>query len=380
MIFFNKPYINKNFISDLKKILKLNKSLNYNFLQKKLKTIIKKKFLFNNILFTNSCTSALEIAALIIKDTKKKGNIVMPSYNYPTTASAFIRAGLDIKFIDIEGNSLMPDLKAYQNAIDKNTVSVLVTHYAGLNIEYINQLKKLCLKKKIFLIEDAAQALNSFNKNKALGSYGDFSSFSFHETKNVHSVTGGMLVIKERKYHKIGKFILDRGTDRSKVISGRKNKYEWITLGSAFNMTEIQAAMLLDQIKNIKKITLERKKIYNYYVKYFNKYELQEKIYYNKIANDKNYHCIYIIFKKNIREKAIKYFKDKNIETYVGYSPLHNSIFFKKIKKISLKKTETLSKKVLRLPLHNYLKEKDIKYICKNLKSFYKSYDKNLLR
>lgn len=373
MIFFNKPYINTNFLSDLKKILKLNKSLNYNFLQKKLKKIIKKKFLFKNILFTNSCTSALEITALIIKNIKKKGNIVMPSYNYPTTASAFLRAGLDIKFIDIEGNSLMPDYNAYQNVIDKNTVAVLVTHYAGLNVEYIDQLKKLCQKKKIFLVEDAAQALNSYHNKKALGSFGDFSSFSFHETKNVHSVTGGMLIVKEKKYHKIGKFILDRGTDRSKVINGRKNKYEWVTLGSAFNMTEIQAAMLFDQIKNIQKITLQRKKIYDYYVKYFDEYGLNDKIYFNTINDDKNYHCLYIIFKKNIREKAIKYFKDKNIETYVGYSPLHSSIFFKKIKIITLKKTESLSKKVLRLPLHNYLKEKQIKYICKNLKIFLNS-------
>lgn len=372
MIFFNKPYINKNFLFNLKKILKLNKNLNYNFLQKNLKKIVKKKFSFNNILFTNSCTSALEIAALIIKDVKKKGNIVMPSYNYPTTASAFIRAGIDIKFIDIDGNSLMPNYNAYKNAIDKNTVGVLITHYAGLNVEYINQLKELCLKKKIFLVEDAAQALNSYHNNKPLGSFGDFSSFSFHETKNVHSVTGGMLISREKKYHKIAKFILDRGTDRSKVISGRKNKYEWVTLGSAFNMTEIQAAMLYDQIKNIQKITLQRKKLYDYYVKYLTEYGLLEKIYYNNIDNNKNYHCIYIIFKKNIRENAIKYLKDRNIETYVGYSPLHSSIFYKKIKKLTLKKTELLSKKVLRLPLHNYLKEKEIKYVCKNLQLFFK--------
>ena len=226
-------------------------------------------------------------------------------------------------------------------------------------------------------MEDAAQAFNSHHNNKPLGSFGDFSSFSFHETKNIHSVTGGMLVTKEKKYHKFAKFILDRGTDRSKVINGRKNKYEWITLGSAFNMTEIQAAMLLDQIKNIKKITLQRKKLYDFYVKYLTQYGLHEKIYFNNISKNKNYHCIYIIFKKDIRDKAIKYLKDKNIETYVGYSPLHNSIFFKKIKKIHLKKTELLSKKVLRLPLHSYLTEKQIKYVCKNLKIFF---DKNFNR
>ena len=372
MIFFNQPIINKKFFSDLKKVLKLNKSLNYNFIQRKLKKIIKNKFLFKNVLFTNSSTSSMEITALVIKDIKKKGNIVMPSYNYPTTASAFIRAGFDVKFIDIEGNTLMPSYDEYNKAIDKNTIAVLITHYAGLNVEYIEQLKKLCSKKKIFLVEDAAQALNSYHNNKPLGSFGDFSSFSFHETKNVHSVSGGMLVVKEKKYHKLAKFILDRGTDRSKVISGRKNKYEWVTLGSAFNMTEIHAAMLYDQIKNLEKITLQRKKIYNYYVKYFIQYDLNKKVYYNIITNDKNYHCIYLIFKKNIRDNAIQYFKKRNIETYVGYSPLHNSIFYKKIKKISLKKTELLSKRVLRLPLHNYLKENQIKYGCKNLKKFLK--------
>ena len=372
MINFHEPYFNKNYLINLAKLFKIKKGLNYNFFQKKLKIIVRKKFNFKNILFTNSNTSAMEIAALIIKNLKKKGNIIMPSYNYPTTASAFIRAGLNVKFIDVSGNNLMSSYDQYYKAFDKNTIALLTTHYAGLNVPYIEKLKKFCSKKKIFLIEDAAQALNSYHNSKPLGSFADFSTFSFHETKNVHSVTGGMLVVKDSHLYKIAKFILDRGTNRSKVINGRKNKYEWVTIGSAFNMTDIQAAMLYDQIKNIDKITLQRKKIYNFYIKYFNKFKLHKEIYYNNIENDKNYHCIYIIFKKNIREKAIKYFKDRSIETYVGYSPLHNSIFFKKIKKITLKKTEILSKKVLRLPLHNYLKEKDIKYICKNLASFIK--------
>ncbi len=372
MIYFNEPAINKKFVIDVKKILKINKSLNYNFFQKKLKNIIKKKFLFKNIIFTNSCTSALEISALIIKDIKQKGNIVMPSYNYPTTASAFIRAGLNIKFIDIEGNSLMPNFNAYKKAIDKNTVGVLITHYAGLSVDYLDQLKRLCKKSKIFLIEDAAQALDSYYENKPLGSFGDFSSFSFHETKNVHSVTGGMLVIQNKKYHKFAKYILDRGTDRSKVINGRKNKYEWVTIGSAFNMTEIQAAMLYNQIINLNKIKQQRKKIFELYLKYFNIYKLTDKLYFNPLNKYSNYHCAYIIFKKNIRSEAINFFNKKKIETYVGYSPLHNSIYFKKIKKIKLKITENLSKKILRLPLHNYLSEKQIKIICKNLKIFLK--------
>ncbi len=374
MISFHEPYINQNFLKNLKKLFKFKKGLNYNFFQKKLKVIVRKKYNFKNILFTNSCTSAMEISALILKNLRKKGNIVMPSYNYPTTASAFMRAGLNIKFIDISGNNLMSSYEQYYKAIDKNTIALLITHYAGLNIPYIEKLKKLCSSKKIFFIEDAAQAIDSYHNKIPLGSFGDFSSFSFHETKNVHSVTGGMLVIKDRKLYKLAKFILDRGTDRSKVIAGRKNKYEWVTIGSAFNMTDVQAAMLYDQIKNISQITSQRRKIYNYYIKYFKKFDLNDKVYFNLIDNNKNYHCVYIIFKTNIREKAIKYFKHKKIETYVGYSPLHNSIFFKKIKKISLEKTESLSKKVLRLPLHNYLKEKDVNYICENLKLFLEKY------
>ncbi len=373
MIYFNQPLINKKFFLDVKKILKINRNLNYNFFQKKLKILIRKKYHFKNILFTNSCTSSLEITALVIKSIKGKGNIIMPSYNYPTTASAFIRAGFNVNFIDIEGNSLMPNFDNYKKAINKNTVAILITHYAGLSVEYLNNLKSYCKKKKIFLIEDAAQGLDSYHNGKPLGSFGDFSSFSFHETKNVHSVTGGMLIIKDNKNYKFAKLILDRGTDRSKVISGRKNKYEWVTIGSAFNMTEIQAALLFNQIKNLKKIKSQRKKIYDYYLKYFKKYDLINKFYFNKIDTNKNYHCLYIIFKGNIRDIAVKFFKQKKIETYVGYSPLHNSIYFKKIKKIYLKNTELYSNKVLRLPLHNYLKQNDIENICKNLKLFFKT-------
>ena len=151
MIFFHEPYINKNYLFNLNKLLKIKKGLNYNYIQKKLKLIIKKKFNYKNILFTNSNTSAMEITALIIKNLKKKGNIVMPSYNYPTTASAFIRAGLNVKFIDISGNNLMSSYEQYAKAIDKNTLALLATHYAGLNVSCIEKLKKLCsLKKNIF--------------------------------------------------------------------------------------------------------------------------------------------------------------------------------------------------------------------------------------
>ena len=302
----------------------------------------------------------------------------MPSYNYPTTASSFIRAGFDVKFIDIEGNTLMPDFDQYKKAINKNTIALLVTHYAGLNVEYLDHIKSYCKRKKIFLIEDAAQGLDSYHHGKPLGSFGDFSSFSFHETKNIHSVTGGMLIIKDKKNYKFAKLILDRGTDRSKVITGRKNKYEWVTIGSAFNMTEIQAAMLYSQIKNLKKIKLKREQIYNYYIKNFKKYNLLNKFYFNHIDSDKNYHCLYIIFKKNIRDLAIKFLKNRKIETYVGYSPLHNSFFYKKIKKMNLVKTELYSKRVLRLPMHNYLNQKDIKTICKNLKIFFRKLNKNI--
>jgi len=371
MIYFNQPLINKNFLKDVNKVLKINKSLNYNFFQKTLKSIVKEKFNFKNVLFTNSCTSGLEITALLLKHIKQRGNIVMPSYNYPTTASSFIRAGFDIKFIDIEGNNLMPSFDQYKRAINKNTVALLVTHYAGLSVEYLDKIKSFCKRKNFFLIEDSAQGLDSYHNGRPLGSFGDFSSFSFHETKNIHSVTGGMLIIKNKKNYKFAKLILDRGTDRSKVISGRKNKYEWVTIGSAFNMTEIQAAMLYNQIKNLKKIKLKRKKIYNYYIKNFKKYDLLNKFYFNNINNDKNYHCLYIIFKKNIRNLAINFLKKKKIETYVGYSPLHNSFFYKKIKNINLIKTEVISNRVLRLPMHYYLKQKDIETICKNLKFFF---------
>ena len=372
MISFHQPYINNKFLKNLNKLLKVKSGLNYNFFQKKLKNLIKKKFRFKNVLFTNSCTSSLEIIALIIKNNNKKGNIVMPSYNYPTTASAFIRAGLDIKFIDIEGYSLMSSYDQYLQSVDKNTVAILTTHYAGLNVPFLEQLKKLCTKKKIFLVEDSAQALGSYHNKKPLGSFGDFSTFSFHETKNVHSVTGGMLICKNKKMHNIAKFILDRGTDRAKIINGRKNKYEWVTLGSAFNMTDIQAAMLYDQINNLKNIKNQRKKLYNLYTKYFKTFELSKYFYFNKIDDNKNYHCIYIILKNNIRSQLIEYLKKKGIESYVGYSPLHNSIFYKKIKKIELKKTEQLSNRVLRLPLHNYLIKQNIYHISNCLMSFFK--------
>ena len=189
---FNIPYRDKKCNKYVNKLLgnKKRSLFGFDYFTKKNEKIISQKYNFKNILFTNSCTSALEISALLTY-RKDKNVVLMPSYTFTSTASSFLRANFKVKFLDVSNKSMMPDYKTIKKNITKKTGVIVVVHYAGLSIEDLDKLKKICIKKQIYLVEDAAQALGSYFKNKPLGSFGDLSCFSFHETKNIHCGSGG---------------------------------------------------------------------------------------------------------------------------------------------------------------------------------------------
>jgi len=334
---------------------------------------VSKKFKFKDVFLTNSCTSALEICALAI-DLKSRDEVIVPSFAFITTASSFARAGCKLKFCDIQKNNLMPSFKDIKTCVSKRTKAIVIVHYQGYSINYLKELKKFCKKKKIFLIEDAAQAFGSYLKKKPLGSFGDFACFSFHETKNIHSGSGGMLVVNNKKFLKKVKFIFDKGTNRFLMNSKKIKYYSWVTIGSAFLMTELTASYLKPQIEKINIINLIRSKLYSRYLKKLNEISKNNFFIPKNLDSKYNFHSFVLILEKDVREKFLNFLKRFKINAVISYTPLHKSNAGKKFfgKKKKLRNTDIYIKRVVRLPFHNSLSYNQIDYICEKIKVYFK--------
>tara|TARA_E500000178_G_scaffold326211_1_gene354249 strand:- start:443 stop:1573 length:1131 start_codon:yes stop_codon:yes gene_type:complete len=372
-IFFNEPLKIKSSINNVKKFLISNKPLHgpgENIL--KIKQLLLKNFGFRNVFLTNSCTSALEICSLAI-NLKPSDEIIVPSFSFITSASSFARTGCKIKFCDIEKKTLMPSLKNISSCITKKTRAIVIVHYQGYSVDYIEKLKKICNSKKIFLIEDAAQAFGSYYKNKALGSFGDFSCFSFHETKNLHSGAGGLLVVNNKKYLNKIKIIYDKGTNRYLMNLKKIKYYSWVGIGSAFLMTEFAASYLYPQIQNYKKIFLKRAKFYLRYLSQLRNFKNGNFYIPNNLKYRYNFHAFVLILEKTNREKFLKYLKKYKINAVISYTRLHKSAFGKKYFKKNkvLVNTDKYVKQIVRLPLHNSLTIKQVDFICEKIKKFF---------
>ena len=338
---------------------------------------VNKKFNFKDVFLTNSCTSALEICALAI-DLKSDDEVIVPSFAFITTASSFARTGCKLKFCDIQKKNLMPSLKDIKTCISKKTKAIVLVHYQGFSVNFLNELKRFCNKKNIFLIEDAAQAFGSYLRKKPLGSFGDFACFSFHETKNIHSGSGGMLVVNNKKLLNKVRFIFDKGTNRFLMNTKKIKYYSWVTVGSAFLMTELAASYLKPQIEKMNMINLKRSKLYYRYLEQLDKISKNNFFIPKNLDSKYNFHSFVLILEKDIREKFLKFLKKFKINAVISYTPLHKSNagrrFFVRNKK--LKNTDIYIKRVVRLPLHNSLSYNQIDYICEKIKVFFKNYTK----
>ena len=368
-ILFQEPYKSNK----VKKYV--NQSLNSNYytadyFEDKCKDLLKNKFGLKNTFITHSATGALEMAALLTKENKKQ-KVYLPSYTFSSTANAFLRAGYDIEFLDINPDDLMINLdRVIKNA--KNNILVPV-HYGGYSVDMSGYKD---FKKNGTIIEDAAQGIGTTWDNKQVGLFGSLSAISFHHTKNIQGGYAGLLTVNDSKYIEKAKFIYERGTDRSKVISGIKNKYEWVEIGSSFQVPDILSAIIYAQLEDYDQIIRKRKKINNFYSSYFSKEELKNTLYVQKgpSLSTTNYHAFVLIFKNNtIAKKFIEFTKNEGVNCYIGYVPLHNSKKGKDLKLNSrLEITEKLSNRIVRLPVHTNIKNEDIKYIENTFNKFFK--------
>ena len=369
---FNVPYNSKFSKKNIFKVIKNNKFADGEF-QKKCKLFIEQKINSKCVELTHSCSSALEIAMLLI-DLKKNDEVIMPSYTFTSTANAVLLRGGKPVFVDVRSDDINLDPKLVEKKINKKTKAIIVVHYAGVSCD-MNYFLKLKKKYNIYLIEDAAHSFLGKYNDKYLGTIGDFGAFSFHETKNFVGGQCGALSINNLKFHNKAKIILDKGTDRS-LVKNKKKYYSWKGIGSEYRATELSSALLYGQLIKYNYIQKTREKIWN---KYFNKFlKINDKNFY--ILNNSNkfkisaHHVFALIFKSlSIRNGFILYMKKKGIDCFFHYYPLHMSNFGKKIKKIKLPVTEKIYYGLVRLPMYPSLKVSEVNKIIKIVEKFIRS-------
>ena len=293
----------------------------------------------------------------------KNDEIIMPSYTFVSTANAFVLRGGKPVFVDISPDTCNIDPSKIEQAISKKTKAIVVVHYAGVSCD-MDPIIKIAKQHKLYVIEDAAQAILSTHKEKPLGSIGDLATLSFHETKNIHCGEGGALLINNPKFIKRAKVLRDKGTNRDLFNQNMVKKYTWVDYGSSYGLSEINAAFLYSQLKQAKKITRKRFSVFKLYHKLLENLEIKKLIKRPTVPKyaGHNGHMYYLIFKDNQRNKLIKYLKQKKINTVFHYISLHNSLFGRLKSKVgsTMYNTNFISNSLLRLPMHIKLSKKDI--------------------
>lgn len=342
------------------------------FLQKKCHDFFENKYGFKKVLLTTSCTSALEMAAILL-DIKEGDEIIAPSYTFVSTVNAFVLRGAKIIFIDSCKDSPNMDVNKIEASITSRTKVILPVHYAGIACD-MDKIMSLAKKYNVFVVEDAAQAIDSYYKERPLGSIGHLAAFSFHETKNIISGEGGMLVINDDRFIKRAEIIREKGTNRSAFFRGEIDKYEWVDIGSSYLPSEITAAFLFAQLQNIEKIQLKRKEIWNTYNEKLSVLKAIgiKQAFISEYATN-NAHIYYIICRNlNERSQLIQYLKDRNILAIFHYLSLHKSPFYNNnYNGEELINADLYSDTLLRLPLYYELNENDIIRITDAIIAFY---------
>ena len=234
---FNSPNCGKKEIENIKKLSSLRHYSGNGYFTKKCSRWIVKNIKCKEALLVHSCTAALEMCAILL-NIRKGDEIIMPSYTFVSTANAFALRGGTPVFVDIDPSTLNISYKNIIKAINKNTKAIVVVHYAGVSCD-MDSILEIAKKYKLYVVEDAAQAILSKYKKKKLGSIGDLAALSFHETKNIHCGEGGALLINNKKFLKRARIIRDKGTNRHDFNKSLVKKYEWKDIGSSYCLSEI---------------------------------------------------------------------------------------------------------------------------------------------
>ncbi len=372
---YNKPYLSGKETEYINHAVSVKGKISGNgYYTQECQTFFEDYFACDKALLTTSCTDALEMVSLLL-NIKEGDEVIMPSYTSVSTATPFVLRGAKVVFADSRPDEPNIDVNEIEQLISPKTKAVVVVHYAGVACE-MDEILTICKKNNVSLIEDAAQAIDSYYNGKRLGTFGCMATFSFHETKNIICGEGGALIINDSQYSQRAEIIWEKGTNRTEFLRGGVNKYNWLDVGSSFLPSEINAAYLFAQLEKLDKIQSRRKEIWQLY--YDQLFEIKDKIRLPKIPSYGTYngHIFYLVAKDaEERDSILDYLQRKNVNAVFHYLPLHESPFYTSISDLGEDECSNASfygRTLLRLPLFFELKNEEVLFICKQIKEFFK--------
>lgn len=368
---FNKPYLTGKEMHYMYQAINSGKISGNGMFTQKCQKFFEEKYGFKKVLLTTSCTSALEMCA-ILADIKPGDEVIIPSYTFVSTALAFVRQGANIVFIDSDAQNPNIDTELIEGLITPRTKAIVPVHYAGIACD-MHKIMDLAEKYRLLVVEDAAQAVDSYYKGRPLGSIGHLAAFSFHETKNINAGEGGMLVINDERFIKRAEIIWEKGTNRTEFFRGEVNKYGWVDIGSSFLPSEIIAAYLYAQLENLSDIQTKRKNIWQAYKEGLSEWSIKIGIglpYIPDYATN-NGHMFYLVFNQlSDRTLMIDHLRKNNIYAVFHYLSLHKSLFYQmKHDGRNLPNSDKYTDCLLRLPLFYELSGDDVEYIIETVKT-----------
>lgn len=359
---FNKPYMTgrePEYIIDAINRGKISGNGHYT---KKCQQFFEERYGFRKCLLTTSCTDALEMAALLL-DIQPGDEVIMPAYTFVSTANAFVLRGARIVFADSMPGHPNLDVSLLESLITTKTRAIVPVHYAGVAVD-MDPLMELARKYDLFVVEDAAHAIDSFYKGKPLGGIGHLAAYSFHETKNIISGEGGMLVINDDHFIRRAEILWEKGTNRAAFFRGEVDKYNWVDAGSSFLPSEIIAAFLWAQLENLDEIQQRRREIWQTYydrLAALDRSDLFSLPVLPEYATN-NGHMFYLVLKDgNLRDAFISRLKEQGVGAVFHYLALHQSPYYRdKHDGRSLPFSESLSETLVRLPLFFELDTREV--------------------
>jgi dTDP-4-amino-4,6-dideoxygalactose transaminase len=362
---FNKPFLTGKESQLIEEAMALGRLAGNGTFTQKCHEQLSNEYGLNSSFLTSSATSALEMAALLV-DLQPGDEVILPSFTFVSTATPFALRGAKLVFADSRKEHPNVSINELERLISNKTKVIVVMHYAGMACE-MNEIMKLAERHGIVVIEDAAHCIGSNFKNRPLGTIGHLAAFSFHETKNISSGQGGLLVVNEKRFLDRAEMIWDRGTNRKEFNLGKVTSYSWHDHGSNFYPSEITAAFLLAQLEERKYIEESRKQIWNSYFEGLKSLEAKGYSLPNiEEYQSNNHHIFYLICpSKEKRDGLIAYLRQQEILAVFHYSPLHSSAFMQsKGEDIpNLPNADFFSDHLVRLPLFVELKDAEFERV-----------------
>jgi dTDP-4-amino-4,6-dideoxygalactose transaminase len=366
---FNKPYLHGRELVYIAEAVASGRISGDGLFTRRCHTFFEDRYGFQKALMTTSCTDALEMSALLL-NIREGDEVIVPAYTFVSTANAFALRGARIVFVDSESHNPNVDATQLEALITPRTRAIVVVHYAGIACD-MDPILALAQKHHIAVVEDAAQAIDSYYKGQPLGSLGMMGAFSFHETKNVIAGEGGLLTINEPELIERAEIIREKGTNRSAFFRGEIDKYGWVDIGSSFLPSDVISAYLYAQLENLDTIQARRKAIWKRYhdqlAAALQRHEI-EVPYVPKWATN-NGHLFYIVCRSLAHRTAVlQKLRDAGIHAVFHYLSLHSSPYFQdKHDGRPLPHCDRFADCLLRLPLFYEMSDAQCDYICDTL-------------